>query len=187
MDTKKPTAARSKQANAKPAAQPKPPRSGSTGDRYKTVVRRLPPNLPEDVFWNSVRPWATDETTTWKVFYPGKLKKGSVCTIYRSSSVLTETHSPNKENRAARAYIAFKNAEYLANFSRDYDGHIFRDKQGSFYFLMANNAIHPHNSGNETQAVVEFAPYQKVPLERKKPDTRHATIEQGECLSQRRG
>ncbi|KAJ8454157.1 hypothetical protein ONZ45_g19414 [Pleurotus djamor] len=32
-------------------------------------------------------------------------------------------------------------------------------------------------SGNEYQAVVEFAPYQKVPSERKKPDARNATIE----------
>lgn len=44
-------------------------------ERLKTVVRRLPPNLPEDVFWQSVQPWVTDETITWKVFYPGKLKK----------------------------------------------------------------------------------------------------------------
>lgn len=32
----------------------------------------------------------------------------------------------------------------------------------------------------ESQAVVEFAPYQKVPTEKKKPDGRNATIEKGE-------
>jgi len=44
-------------------------------ERLKTVVRRLPPNLPEDIFWQSVQPWVTDETASWKVYYPGKLRK----------------------------------------------------------------------------------------------------------------
>ena len=33
--------------------------------------------------------------------------------------------------------------------------------------------------GNESQTVVEFAPYQKLPLEKKKVDSRNATIDQG--------
>lgn len=33
--------------------------------------------------------------------------------------------------------------------------------------------------GNENYAVVEYAPYQKIPGEKKKLDTRHATIEKG--------
>ena len=44
-------------------------------DRLKTVVRRLPPNLPEDVFWQSVQTWVTDESVSWKLFYPGKVGK----------------------------------------------------------------------------------------------------------------
>lgn len=44
-------------------------------DRLKTVVRRLPPNLPEDVFWQSVQTWVTDESVNWKTYYPGKLRK----------------------------------------------------------------------------------------------------------------
>jgi len=44
-------------------------------ERLKTVVRRLPPNLPEDVFWQSVLSWVTEETTTWKAYSPGKLRK----------------------------------------------------------------------------------------------------------------
>jgi hypothetical protein len=36
----------------------------------------------------------------------------------------------NKENIPSRAYVAFKNEELLAHFSREYDGHIFRDKSG---------------------------------------------------------
>jgi len=44
-------------------------------ERLKTVVRRLPPNLPEHIFWQSVQAWVTDETVVWKEFYPGKVKK----------------------------------------------------------------------------------------------------------------
>jgi hypothetical protein len=36
----------------------------------------------------------------------------------------------NKENIPSRAYIAFKDEESLATFSREYDGHVFRDKAG---------------------------------------------------------
>lgn len=35
------------------------------------------------------------------------------------------------------------------------------------------------STGTESQAVVEFAPYQKVPTEKKKPDARVGTIEKG--------
>ncbi|KAK2463323.1 hypothetical protein APHAL10511_004634 [Amanita phalloides] len=115
-------------------------------ERLKTVVRRLPPNLPEGVFWQSVQQWVSDDSVTWKAFCPGKLKK-----------------KINKENIPSRAYIAFKNEELLAQFSRDYDGHVFRDKQG-----------------NESQAIVEFAPYQKIPVEKKKFDARNASIENDE-------
>ncbi|EPQ51819.1 hypothetical protein GLOTRDRAFT_123003 [Gloeophyllum trabeum ATCC 11539] len=120
--------------------------SNSSAARLKTVVRRLPANLPEDVFWQSVAAWVTPETASWKVFYPGKLTK-----------------KLNKENIPARAYIAFRSEEQLAVFSREYDGHVFRDK-----------------AGNESQAVVEFAPYQKIPAEKKKADARQGTIEQDE-------
>ncbi len=37
--------------------------------------------------------------------------------------------------------------------------------------------------GNEFQAVVEFAPYQKVPSDRKKVDARLGTIEKGNPAS----
>ncbi|KAF9467695.1 Smg-4/UPF3 family-domain-containing protein [Collybia nuda] len=112
-------------------------------ERLKTVVRRLPPNLPEDVFWQSVDTWVTEETVSWKVFHPGKFRKRL-----------------GKENIPSRAYIAFRTEDQLALFSKDYDGHVFRDK-----------------AGNESHAVVEFAPYQKIPTEKRKPDARNATIE----------
>ncbi|KAH8112273.1 Smg-4/UPF3 family-domain-containing protein [Phellopilus nigrolimitatus] len=127
------------------AAQP----NNVTADKLKTVVRRLPPNLPEDIFWQSVQPWVTDETASWKTFYPGKIRK-----------------KYNKENVPSRAYIAFRDAEQLAIFGQAYDGHLFRDKAVS--------------TGNESYAVVEFAPHQKVPPEKKKADPRNGTIEQDE-------
>ncbi|KAJ8507385.1 hypothetical protein ONZ45_g10235 [Pleurotus djamor] len=114
-----------------------------TNERLKAVVRRLPPNLPEEIFWGSVQAWVADGSVNWKIYYPGKASKRL-----------------GKENTPSRAFIAFKNEDQLATFSREYDGHLFRDK-----------------AGNEYQAVVEFAPYQKVPSERKKPDARNATIE----------
>ncbi|KAH0831283.1 Smg-4/UPF3 family-domain-containing protein [Lanmaoa asiatica] len=116
-------------------------------ERLKTVVRRLPPNLPEEIFWQSVQAWVTDDTITWKSYCPGKLR----------------TKRVNKEGVPSRAYIAFKNEEQVATFSREYDGHLFRDK-----------------AGNESYAVVEFAPFQKVPTEKKKVDARNNTIDKDE-------
>ncbi|KAG8962092.1 hypothetical protein FRC00_010365 [Tulasnella sp. 408] len=124
----------------------RPKRSGPES-RLKVVVRRLPPNLPEAVFWESVTPWVDAQTTSWKQFCPGKLRPKGV----------------NKENILSRAYIVFNTEEQLRNFHRDYDGHLFRDK-----------------SGNESQAVVEYAPFQKVPLAKGKVDQRQGTIQDDE-------
>jgi regulator of nonsense transcripts 3 len=55
-----------------------PTKAANGTDRLKTVVRRLPPNLPEQVFWQSVQTWVTDDTVLWKEFCPGKVKKKSV-------------------------------------------------------------------------------------------------------------
>lgn len=41
----------------------------------------------------------------------------------------------NKENVHSRAYIAFKNEDLVAEFSREYDGHVFRDKAGALLYL----------------------------------------------------
>jgi hypothetical protein len=53
-------------------------KSQSSSERLKTVVRRLPPNLPEDIFWQSVQPWVTEDTVSWKEYYQGKFKKRRV-------------------------------------------------------------------------------------------------------------
>jgi len=128
------------------SSKEKKPQGKSQNERLKIVVRRLPPHLPEEVFWQSVSEWVSEETVFWKSFHAGKVKKRL-----------------NKESIPSRAYIAFKTEERLALFSRSFDGHIFRDK-----------------AGTETQAVVEFAPYQKIPAEKSKSDGRIATIEEDE-------
>ncbi|CAI2173463.1 4775_t:CDS:2 [Funneliformis geosporum] len=68
--------------------------------------------------------------------------------------------SKNKESIFSRAYLHFKTVEQVLEFHRGYDNHLFIDGQG-----------------NENRAVVEFAIYQKLPKEHKKPDPRQGTIE----------
>lgn len=48
---------------------------GGAPEKLKTVIRRLPPNLPEEIFWQSVQPWVTEETASWKQFHQGKMRK----------------------------------------------------------------------------------------------------------------
>jgi len=57
---------------------PKPQAAPHGNERLKTIVRRLPPNLPEEIFWQSVQPWVTDDSISWKVFHAGKLRKRCV-------------------------------------------------------------------------------------------------------------
>ena len=113
-------------------------------DRLKTVVRRLPANLPEEVFWHSVQPWVSDDTVTWKAFYPGKLRKRCVgaCPRFIEGEVTETGRSSrlNKENISSRAYIAFKLEDQLSVFSREYDGHLFRDKAGALDPLHRSDA-----------------------------------------------
>ena len=66
------TKSKDKEKERKPRAAQK---AQPSTDRLKTVVRRLPPNLPEEIFWQSVQPWVSDETITWKKFFPGKITK----------------------------------------------------------------------------------------------------------------
>ncbi|KAI8071882.1 Smg-4/UPF3 family-domain-containing protein [Thamnidium elegans] len=91
--------------------------------KTKIVVRRLPPNLPEEIFMNSVKPWISEETVDYSLYVPGKLT--------------------------------------VVAFHQGFDGHVFMDSRG-----------------NESRAVVEFAPYQKIPKEHKTADVRQGTIDQ---------
>jgi regulator of nonsense transcripts 3 len=87
----------------------------------------------------------------------------------------------NKENIPSRAYVAFKSEEQLALFGRMYDGHTFRDKNGMNIFLSERYLSDEceFTLGVETPAVVEFAPYPKIPSDKKKADSRNGTIEKG--------
>jgi hypothetical protein len=41
--------------------------------RTKIVIRRLPPALPEEIFWKSVGTWVSDYTASWKQYVAGRL------------------------------------------------------------------------------------------------------------------
>ena len=83
VEAAKASSSKSKAKDLKEPKEPKDkdkekkPRTSLKGhtERLKTVVRRLPPNLPEEVFWQSVQKWVTDETVTWKEYYQGKFRK----------------------------------------------------------------------------------------------------------------
>jgi len=47
-----------------------------------------------------------------------------------SNALIGDLPRLNKENIPSRAYIAFRTEEQLAQFGREYDGHLFRDKAG---------------------------------------------------------
>lgn len=75
-----------KKSKSKPSKEKKS-QGKSQNERLKIVVRRLPPNLPEDIFWQSVSEWVSDETVSWKSFYAGKVKKRQVFTFERDPFV----------------------------------------------------------------------------------------------------
>lgn len=143
--------------------------------RLKTVIRRLPPNVPEAIFWKAVSPWVVrpssmlgDSTNTGSIddsranvdygyFVPGKLKDGSRRRVNAESGITSHVFS--------RAYLHFTTIEALLSFHRGFDGHLFRDAKGSEYI-----------------AIVEFAPFQRTPLDlakTKKADPKQGTIEEG--------
>ncbi|KAG0074618.1 hypothetical protein BGZ90_010614 [Linnemannia elongata] len=132
-----------KPAPSKRSARTKGPNRGQA--KSKIVVRRLPANLPEHVFMESIKGLvpdsALDRPTTWVA---GKVSK-----------------NPVKANTFARAYIYFKNEKLALEFQKAYHGHTFVDRHG-----------------NEGKAHVEFAPFQKIPREQRKADTKQGTIEE---------
>ncbi|KAF9144538.1 hypothetical protein BGX30_012478 [Mortierella sp. GBA39] len=132
-----------KPAPSKRSARAKGPSRGQA--KFKIVVRRLPANLPEHVFMDSIKGLvsdsALDRPTTWVA---GKVSK-----------------NPVKANTFARAYIYFKNEKLALEFQKAYHGHTFVDRHG-----------------NEGKAHVEFAPFQKIPREQRKADTKQGTIEE---------
>lgn len=155
--------------------------------RLKIIVRRLPPHLPENVFWQSVEPWVNSDSVSWKKFHPGKLRpRYGHASIHLLLLIYDHSDRLNKEDIPTRAYIQFKSLEQIAAFSKEYDGHVFRDKQGAFRRNILVITLNLTCPGRESYAVVEFAPFQKVspPKERIKVDQRNATIDKGQTVPQ---
>ncbi|KAF9359899.1 hypothetical protein BGX26_011095 [Mortierella sp. AD094] len=102
-----------KAAPSKRAGRAKGPNRGQV--KTKIVIRRLPANLPEHVFMDSIKTLAPETSlerpTTW---VSGKVSK-----------------NPVKGNTFARAYIYFKNEKIALEFQRAYHGHVFMDKNGN--------------------------------------------------------
>ena len=57
------------------SAKEKKPQGKSQNERLKVVVRKLPPHLPEEIFWQTVSGWVSEETVFWKSFNAGKVRK----------------------------------------------------------------------------------------------------------------
>ena len=123
--------------------------------KTKVVVRRLPPNLPEELFKESVKKWANEETTDWFRFHKGRISKRycfpqkpqrlkigfRLCYVDMFTLLfVTEIpqicllliNSKNKEAIFSRAYFHFKIMEDVLEFHRSYDNHLFIDNRGWF-------------------------------------------------------
>ncbi|GAA5845938.1 hypothetical protein JCM5353_008173 [Sporobolomyces roseus] len=137
-----------------------PPRAkqSQSGQRLKVIVRRLPPDLPPAVFWKTVQPWVPQGAVEGGDQNEDK-ENNVAWSVFKQGKV--RKSGKDKDSLHSRAYISFKNPDALVAFHRGYDGWSFKDK-----------------TGNVTQAVVEFAPYQKMPTPPSKPDPRQGTIDQ---------
>lgn len=83
----------------------------------------------------------------------------------------------SKENIASKAYITFKEYQQLLNFHTGFDGHLFRDKHGALGTEL--RILLTYISGRESRVSIEFAPFQKTPSAKQKPDHRQGTIDEG--------
>jgi regulator of nonsense transcripts 3 len=48
------------------------PKPSTAAPRLKLVIRRLPPTIPEEIFWRSVSEWVDGGKSTWRRWYQGK-------------------------------------------------------------------------------------------------------------------
>ncbi|WVR08088.1 hypothetical protein IAU60_005134 [Kwoniella sp. DSM 27419] len=93
------------------------PSSSTAAARNKLVIRRLPPTLPEDIFWNAVAPWVNENTCSWKRYVKGKAGDGN-----------HDSHPVH-----SRAYVLMSSPEALVELHRGFDGHLFKSKTGAEY------------------------------------------------------
>ncbi|KAJ3171814.1 hypothetical protein HDU87_008282 [Geranomyces variabilis] len=132
--TAKPSSRSSRNLNRTAGPKQKQPQA-----KTKIVIRRLPPNLPEEIFKGSVAQWLED--ADWWTFVAGKVAK-----------------SQAKMSVFSTAYVNFKTIDVMLDFCNTYKG-LFVDSKG-----------------NESRAIIEFAPFQRIPKKKKKADTRMNTI-----------
>lgn len=116
--------------------RPRKRSSKKTSPKTKVVVRRLPPNIPAEIFNNSVKNWVNDSTVDWQLFVPGKLSSRYVLLAcipkhwQRTYHLAISTCSKAKQNVFSRAYFHFLNMEAVLAFHQGYDGHLFIDGKG---------------------------------------------------------
>ncbi|KAI8892020.1 Smg-4/UPF3 family-domain-containing protein, partial [Globomyces pollinis-pini] len=83
----------------------------------KVVVRRLPYQLPQDIFENTIQKWSLD--ITWLNYIKRKPAKTQA-----------------KDNIFSRAYLGFSNADTLLDFCKSFDGHTFIDSRGMYITIL---------------------------------------------------
>ncbi|EIW71527.1 hypothetical protein TREMEDRAFT_60453 [Tremella mesenterica DSM 1558] len=88
--------------------------------RTKLVIRRLPPTLPEEIFWTSVSQWV-DESCVWRRYVKGKAADGG------------------ERARYSRAYCLLPD-EQAVIFRTDFNGHVYRSKAGEEYQALVEPA-----------------------------------------------
>ncbi|WWC65819.1 uncharacterized protein I303_108441 [Kwoniella dejecticola CBS 10117] len=98
--------------------------SAGASVRNKLIIRRLPPTLPEEIFWKSVAAWIDDNSCLWKRYIKGKAGDGS----YDAHPV----HS--------RAYVLMASPEALVDFVKGFDGHVYKAKTGAEYRVVVEFA-----------------------------------------------
>lgn len=134
-------------------------KGGAPGQRLKVVVRKLPPDLPPNVFWQTTAQWITREDgdagehpgaerVVWSQYRQGKVRKRSAYSLARSLPVMDPDRplarsGKDKDSVNSRAYITFKTPEALVAFHKGYEGWAFRDKSGPFRSSFVPSPTHP--------------------------------------------
>lgn len=104
-----------------PRGRQKPRREASQAPPLKVVVRRLPPNLPEDIFYTSVAQW--NKQLEWSEYLPGK-----------------SATSKLEKDKFGRAYLKFRRQQDCADFLKRYHGHVFVSEENREYRACAEIA-----------------------------------------------
>ncbi|KAL0071227.1 hypothetical protein AAF712_001793 [Marasmius tenuissimus] len=153
-------------------------------ERLKIVIRRLPPNLPEDLFWQSVQQWVSDDTVTWKSYHQGKFRsRYALLPIIPGGSNVIELLLQLEQGEHLKPCLRCVQVRRTACSISPRLRWAHLQRQIRLVYVV-RHLYEPCSAdtpiGNESQAVVEYAPYQKVPSDKKKADARLGTIEQDE-------